>query len=315
MTTLNPSFETNQRKMKALLLDLTEGEGMRSTIVDGVKLARANRGHARAPVLYEPGIFVIASGRKKGYIGDRVIVYDENNYLVLSVPLPFECETDVGANEGPLLAISVRMDVSLISELAVRMDIQQKYETAAAADGCMRATPLDVKMSDAIVRLLECLRSAMDASVLAPGIVREIAYHALCGPQGGALFAMLNRNGPSGQIYALLQRIHTRYTEPLNVTRMAEEVGMSVSAFHHSFKAITASSPLQYLKSVRLHKARMLIMHEGIGAALAADRVGYESASQFSREFRRLFGTPPMEDSRRAQQLLAATVSQGAGAQ
>jgi AraC-like DNA-binding protein len=313
MALINSSFETSQRKMKDLLLDLTEGDGMRPTILDGVKLARADRGYARAPVLYEPSIFVIASGRKKGYIGDRVIVYDESNYLVLSVPLPFECETEASCGGGPLLGVSVRMDLSLISELAVKMDLERKHETAAVADGCIRATPLDLKMSDAVVRLLECLQSPIDASVLGPGIIREIAYHALCGPRGGALFAMLNRSGPSGRIYAVLQRIHTEYTEPLNVTRMAEEVGMSVSAFHHSFKAITSTSPLQYVKSVRLHKARMLIMHEGLGAALAADRVGYESPSQFSREFRRFFGATPMEESRRVHQTLADTVAQGVG--
>lgn len=170
-------------------------------------------------------------------------------------------------------------------------------------------------MSDAIVRLLECLRSPVDAAVLGPGIVREIAYHGLCGPQGDALFAMLARNGPLAQIHAVLHRMHIRYTEPLNVTRMAEEIGMSVSAFHHNFKAVTASSPLQYLKSVRLHKARMLIMHEGLGAAIAADRVGYESASQFSREFKRFFGNRPMEESKRVREIFGVIAPEDARAE
>jgi AraC-like DNA-binding protein len=154
-------------------------------------------------------------------------------------------------------------------------------------------------MSDAIVRLLVCLHAPVDAAVLGRGIVREIAYYALCGPEGGALLTMLTRWGPLAQIHAVLHRMHSRYTEPLNVARMAEETGMSISAFHHNFKAVTGSSPLQYLKSVRLHKARMLILHDGLGAALAADRVGYESASQFSREFKRFFGNRPTEESKR----------------
>jgi AraC-like DNA-binding protein len=166
-------------------------------------------------------------------------------------------------------------------------------------------------MSDAIVRLLECLRSPVDAAVLGRGIVREITYQGLCGPQGDALFAMLARNGPLAQIHAVLHRMHTRYTEPLNVTRMAEEIGMSVSAFHHSFKAVTASSPLQYLKSVRLHEARMLIMYDGVGAAIAADRVGYESASQFSREFKRFFGSRPMEESKRVREFFGVATPAG----
>jgi AraC-like DNA-binding protein len=170
-------------------------------------------------------------------------------------------------------------------------------------------------MSDAIVRLLECLRSPVDAAVLGSGIVREITYHGLCGPQGPTLFAMLDRNGQLAQIHAALHRMHTRYTEPLNVARMAEEIGMSVSAFHHNFKAVTASSPLQYLKSVRLHKARMLIMHDGLGAAIAADRVGYESASQFSREFKRFFGSRPMEASKRVREIFELAVPAGAHAE
>lgn len=299
MTQFDPSFERSQRTMKALLMELADGEGLHPTLLDAVQLARAEHDFPRTPVMYEPSIYIIASGRKTGYIGDRVIVYDENNYLVLSVPLPFECEGQATDGE-PLLGVSVRMDIGLISELAITMDAGRKQE-AVNSDGCIRATPLDSRMKGAIVRLLECLRSPADARVLGQGIIREIAYHALCGPQGGALLAMLNRSGPMGQIHAVLNRIHTRYTEPLNISRMAEEAGMSVSAFHHSFKAVTANSPLQYLKSVRLHKARMLILHEGLGAALAADKVGYESASQFSREFKRFFGNRPMEESRRAQ--------------
>ncbi|MCU1262197.1 MAG: transcriptional regulator, AraC family [Bryobacterales bacterium] len=312
MTRVDPSLETNQRRIKALLIELTTGEGLRPTSVDGVKLARADRNVPRTPVLYEPSIYIVASGRKKGYIGDRRVVYDDNNYLVLSVPLPFECETEVGEGE-PLLGVSVRMEMSLISELATKMDVRR--QEAADADGCIRATRLDARMSDAIVRLLECLRSPVDAAVLGPGIVREITYHGLCGPQGSALFAMLARNGPLAQIHAVLHRMHTRYTEPLNVTRMAEEIGMSVSAFHHNFKAVTANSPLQYLKSVRLHKARLLIMHHGLGAALAADRVGYESASQFSREFKRFFGNRPMEESKRIRESIGITSPTGARAE
>jgi AraC-like DNA-binding protein len=243
--------------MKALLNELATREGLHPTAVDGVTLSRADNGVPRTPVLYEPCICVLASGHKKGYVGSRCIAYDENNYLVLSIPLPFECETTAGNNE-PLLGVKIRMEASVISELAIKMDVRRK-QAATDMDRCIRATPLDARMCDAIVRLLERLRSPVDAAVLGAGIVREIAYYGLCGPEGGALLAMLTRSGPLAQIHAVLHQMHSRYTEPLNVARMAEENGMSVSSFHHHFKAVTASSPLQYLKSVRLHKARMLI--------------------------------------------------------
>jgi AraC-like DNA-binding protein len=298
----------NQRKMKALLNELATREGLHPTAVDGVTLSRADNGVPRTPVLYEPCICVLASGHKKGYVGSRCIAYDENNYLVLSIPLPFECETTAGNNE-PLLGVKIRMEASVISELAIKMDVRRK-QAATDMDRCIRATPLDARMCDAIVRLLERLRSPVDAAVLGAGIVREIAYYGLCGPEGGALLAMLTRSGPLAQIHAVLHQMHSRYTEPLNVARMAEENGMSVSSFHHHFKAVTASSPLQYLKSVRLHKARMLIFHDGLGAALAADRVGYESASQFSREFKRFFGNRPMAESKRIRESFGGPVAE-----
>src|SRR4029453_16564839 len=129
----------------------------------------------------------------------------------------------------------------------------------------------------------------------------------LCGPQGHLLLAMVERHGQTSQINAALRWIHDHYTEPFSVARMADDVGMSVSAFHHQFKALTASSPVQYLKSIRLHKARALIVDEGAGAAAAATSVGYESASQFSREFRRFFGASPSEEAKRGRALIAGS--------
>lgn len=295
-------LEEHRRRMVALLSSLTPEEGFHPSILDGVKLSRANRSHPRRPVLYDPSIYIVASGRKKGFVGDRRFIYDRNNYLVLSIPLPFECETEVAEDGEPLLGMSVRIDLGLVSELAVRMDLTKK--SASADLQSILATPLDAQMSDAAVRLLECLASPVEASILGPGIIREITYRVLCGPQGGALLAMLGRNGQLTQIHSVLRRMHEKYSKPLNVLRMAEEVGMSVSAFHHAFKSVTATSPLQYLKAVRLHKARLLMMHDGLGAAIAADKVGYESASQFSREFKRFFGYSPIQESMRVRELV-----------
>ncbi len=300
-------LESNRRRMVAILSELATGEGLRPTMVDGVKLGRADRGYPRAPVLYEPSIYIVASGRKTGYLGDRTFVYDPNNYLVLSVPLPFECQTEPGP-EGRALGISVRVAPSVVSDLAVRMQSRPRA-TAVEATGYVEATPLDLGMSDAALRLVECLRSPVDAEILGPGIVREIVYRALCGPQGHLLLEMVGRQGQAAQINAALRWIHSRYAEPFSVTRMAEEIGMSVSAFHHQFKALTASSPVQYLKSVRLHKARALIVDEGSGAAVAAAAVGYESASQFSREFKRFFGASPTEEVRRVRAVVAEPAS------
>jgi len=287
-------MEWQCRRMVELLLELTPGEGMRPSILEGVELTRADRCYPRAPVLYDPSIVIIASGRKKGYVGDKCIVYDASNYLVLTVPLPFECETET-VNDEPLLGLSIRIDMSTLSELALKIDVRKRQANPGALSSIC-ATPLDPELAEAAIRLLKCLRSPGDARVLGPSIVREITYRVLCGARGDALFALLARSSQMAQILTTLQHIHINYAEPLEVTRMAEESGMSVSAFHHTFKAVTATSPLQYIKSVRLHKARMLMVHDGLGAAVAAGRVGYESASQFSREFKRYFGNAPTEE-------------------
>jgi AraC-like DNA-binding protein len=302
MSEMEIAIEERRLRMVELLLRLTTGEGMRPSILEGVKLCRADRNRQRAPVLYDPCIVIVANGRKKGYVGDQCIVYDANNYLVLAVPLPFECESEV-TSDGPMLGISIRVDMSTLSELAMKIDVRGKPNNG---DECRSicATPLGIEMMDATIRLLEYLQSPMDAAVLGPGAVREIVYRVLCGKRGAALLELLARNSQLAQIRIAQQKILSHYAEPIEVARMAEDVGMSVSAFHHNFKAVTSTSPLQYLKSIRLHKARMLMVHDGLGAAMAADRVGYESASQFSREFKRFFGQAPTEEAVKVRKML-----------
>ena len=157
----------------------------------------------------------------------------------------------------------------------------------------MQATALDDALGEATARLLESLRSAGDARILGPQIVREIIYRVLLGKLGQNLRVLAAPESHFGQISRVLNRMHTDYSRAYDMAMLARDAGMSVSTFHARFKAVTSSSPLQYLKNVRLHKARMLMVQEGVNASGAALRVGYESASQFSREFKRLFGDGP----------------------
>lgn len=160
-------------------------------------------------------------------------MYDANNYLVLSVPLPFEREAQIGNGE-PLLGVSVWLDIGVISELAARMDGCTAKQSHAV--DCAYATPLDAALGGAVIRLLECIRSPVEASVLGPSIKRVITYRVLCGPHRDTLLSMLGRNGVESRVHAVLGRIHARYSEPLTIAGLAAEVGMSVSAFHHHFK-------------------------------------------------------------------------------
>jgi AraC-like DNA-binding protein len=295
-------LQRSNRRMTELLNALTTGEGTRPSILDGVKLLRSDRPLPRMPVLYEPSIVIVGQGRKLGYLGSEVYIYDAHNYLVLSVPMPFECETEPGPR-GPLLAVSIRVDLAMLGELLMKMDRRPLSPDGENRHG-MYSTPLDPALSEATVRLLESLRSPVDAQVLGPQIVREIVYRVVNGERGNSLRALVALNGRLSQIQSVLTSMQANYSQALDVTSLAGNAGMSVSAFHHNFKAVTATSPLQYLKTIRLHKARMLMVQEGIGAGAAADRVGYESTSQFSREFKRFFGTTPLEEADRMRSTL-----------
>jgi AraC-like DNA-binding protein len=159
------------------------------------------------------------------------------------------------------------------------------------------STPMTDDMISATVRLLDCLKSPLDSRILGPHNVREIIYRVLYGEQGGALRALAVRHTRFSQIARVLRRIHTEYDKELDMEFLAGEANMSISTFHHNFKAVTSSSPLQYLKSIRLHKALMLMIRDGLNASAAAGKVGYESASQFSREFKRYFGNSPADEA------------------
>lgn len=277
-------------RLVSLLSELARGEGFSPSRLPGVKFMRSTQHVPRSPITYDPGIVIIGQGRKTGYLGGKRFVYDANNYLVLSVPLPFECETE-GSSEAPLLALSVGVSPALVSELL--MQIEQPKPANGSPPQAIQVTALNDALSNATVRLVECLRSADDARILGPQSVREIIYRVLLGDLGHNLRALAAPHSHFGQISHVLNRIHTDYARSYDIGALAREAGMSVSTFHAHFKAVTSSSPLQYLKNVRLHKARMLMVHEGANAGTAALRVGYESASQFSREFKRLFGDGP----------------------
>jgi AraC-like DNA-binding protein len=295
-------LDTANRRMTSLLGALAVKEGMHPSALEGVQLMRASRPIPRTQVLYEPGIVIVGQGRKRGYLGDRVFTYDAHNYLVLSVPLPFECETEASP-ESPMLAVSIRVDLAVLGELLMKMDGAHGSPTPAIPQG-IYSTKLDLKLSETTVRLLECLADPAETRVLGPQIVREITYRVLCGEQGGALRAAAALHSRFGQVNRTVQRIHSEYARDLTVEELAETAGMSASAFHQNFKAVTSTSPLQYLKTIRLHKARMLMVYEGLRAGMAADRVGYESSSQFSREFKRLFGASPLEETERMRRML-----------
>ena len=291
-----------QLKMIRLLKQLAPADGYTESLLDGVTLMRSDRPLACAQALYEPSIVIVVQGRKRGFHGGNVYVYDAQHYLVLSVPLPFDIETEASAAE-PLLGLAMRIEPVMTAELAAGLD--EVPVQAAPSPVSMYATGMDDKLEDATLRMLETLCSPTEARLLGPSILREITYRALVGEQGASLRAALHQGSHFGRIAKVLRRIHSQYADDLDVATLAREANLSVPAFHVHFKAMTATSPIQYIKAIRLHQARLMMIRHGASAAWASGQVGYESPSQFSREFRRLFGRSPTQEARHLKSVLS----------
>lgn len=268
--------------------------------VPQVALMYAEKHQPRTPVLYNPGIVILFQGSKIGYLGKRTFAYDPKNYLMLTVPLPFECETFASA-EQPMAGMQISINPTMLQDLLMDME-EAGFSGQKDHSSGINSGVLDEDILCAVERLLDAMEKPLRARVLGPQIIREILFIVLTSDNGGALQALVNRHTHFSQISKALRRIESQYADNLSVELLASEVNMSVSAFHHNFKAVTSTSPLQYLKTYRLHKARMMMMFDGLKASSAALRVGYESASQFSREFKRYFGVTPSDDIARARE-------------
>lgn len=292
---MNDATPTRQRTIR-LLDRLAEAEGYTLTPLPDVRLLRSNRPLDRTPVLYEPGIVIVCQGRKRGFLGGELFLYDAQHYLVVSVPVPFSMETDATAQE-PLLALYFRLDLAMAAELVTQIDERDGVSNAPPRG--MYSSPMEEGLAESILRLLQAIARPPEAEILGPALVREIYFRVLSGAQGGSLRAALAQQGRFGQVARAIRAIHARFDEPLTVDLLADEAAMSVPTFHAHFRTMTGTSPMRYVQSTRLHQARLLMLRKDTTAAAASAAVGYESSSQFSREFKRLFGLPPIEEVRR----------------
>jgi AraC-like DNA-binding protein len=287
------SADLTTARMVQLMNELAPLEGYNLSVLDDVRFLRSNRPLTRTPVLYEPGIVILCQGRKRGYLGDEIYVYDAQHYLVVSVPVPFTMETDASEDQ-PMLAVYLRLDFALAGELIQQVDEVRGFD--ATVPRGMYASPMDDALRESTLRFLHIMNDRNDAQILGPAMLRELYYRILSGAQGGTLRAAIAQQGQFGKVTRAIHKIHSCYHEHLDVEALAEEAQMSVPNFHLHFRKVTDTSPMQYLKSTRLHQARLLMLRNDFTAARSAFLVGYESASQFSRDFKRFFGRTPLAE-------------------
>jgi len=279
--------------MRALLLEKLPTEGIIETGIKGVQLFRRDTPYKKRPQMYKPQIIMLAQGKKHIYLGTKRYRYDTHHYYVQTVPLPVECEAII--EEGkPMLGLVLTIDPQIIGEILFEMEADLP-PTRQVCNSVYDALLSD-KITDAVIRLLETLNSKNEARILGPIFLKEILFKILNGENGEILRELAINNRGFYQISRVINKIHENYSQPIEIQALAREAGMSSTAFHATFKAMTSTTPLQYIKNVRLHKAKELIQKEGEKANAAAVRVGYESPSQFSREYKRSFGISPAKD-------------------
>jgi AraC-like DNA-binding protein len=240
---------------------------------------------------------VIAQGSKEVLLGDSRYRYDAAHFLLATVELPVVTRVIEASAERPYLSLRLELDPALVGSVMVEaghLSLRNGGDVRA-----MDVSPLDASLLDATVRLVRLLDKPGEVRVLRPLITREIVYRLLMGEQGNRLRHLALLGGHSDGIAEAIERLRRDFNQPLRIDSLARELGMSVSGFHHQFKAVTAMSPLQFQKQLRLQEARRILLGENLDAASAGYRVGYEDASQFSREYKRLFGQPPMRDVER----------------
>lgn len=282
------------RRLASLIEGAATAEGRFATRIVGVDVFRADRPTPIRCAIYDPCVIIVAQGAKLGRVGGNSYEYSPARYLVLPVSLPIDAQVVEASRERPFLSFSVRVDPIVVGEITAAIDAE-RLAAREAVRGIAVSETTD-ELLDAAVRLLSCLASEADARVLAPQIQREILYRVLDGPQGALLRGLGHHDSRLRQVSHAIGLIHRQFDRPITVPELARTAHMSESAFYDAFKAVTSKSPLQYVKEIRLERARQILLFEGAGAQQAAQRVGYGSPTQFSREFKRRFGRPPSEE-------------------
>ena len=290
----NISMEGALEALGKSLARWTEQGDQPMTAIPGLSLSRRDAPTQPTSHMYEPIICLIAQGAKRVLLGDDTYVFDAHHFLITSLDLPTVVQIIQASREKPYLSLRLKLDQREIAQLMA--DSQLPPPRAQQSSRGMAIGEVTLPLLSACQRLIDLLAAPQDIPILAPIIQREIMYRLLVGDQGARLRQIASTGSQSQQIAQAIEWLKRHYTLPLRIEDLAAHVHMSPSTFHHHFRALTAMSPLQYQKWLRLNEARRLMLTERLDATTAAFEVGYASPSQFSREYRRVFGAPPLRD-------------------
>ena len=289
-------------ELAAMIDRLTAVDGAHDTLIPRLGLARTSQAQHPVYAMVEPAFCVLAQGSKRVLLSDEVYLYDSSQYLVVSQNRPVAGQVVDATPESPYLGLRLNFDVKEIAALALEMKLGGAATAGASQRGIFTGD-LSSTLLDPVLRLMRLLDTPEDVPALAPLITREILYRLLKSPDGWRLAQMAVVDGHSQRIAQAISLLSQRFQEPLRVDDLADHVHMSVSSLHHHFKAVTAMTPLQFQKQLRLQESRRIMISEHIDAATAGHRVGYESQSQFNREYSRFFGLPPARDIKRLREV------------
>jgi AraC-like DNA-binding protein len=296
-------MEALRSELVAVLERRTGSDGGHETAIPELKLYRFSQPTEPAHFLQEPAVYVVVQGRKQVTLDDATYIYDRSKDLAVSVDLPVVANVLEASPDEPYLCITLRVDPRELAALIVEMGAQAPRDNH---DGrALYVSPLRAPLLDGFLRLVRLLDTPQDVPVLAPLILRELHYRLLQSEQFGRLAQMAIGDGRLRRVSGAITWIKEHYAEPLQIDALANRVHMSPSALHSHFKAVAAMSPVQYQKRLRLQEARRLLLSGASSAEAIAYKVGYASASQFSREYARLFGQPPRRDAEHARERAA----------
>ena len=293
-TYIHLEFKSTQKALKETIAQFTENCEEYTTAIPELLLFRRNEPTQLTTTLYEPSVCMVVQGSKRITLGDDTYVYDADHYLITSIHLPTTVQIIQASRKNPFLGLRLKLDPREISQLMV--DGNLPLPSVRQSTRGMATGKITLPLLSAFKRLVELLIEERDIPILAPLIQREIIYHLLMGEQSVILRQIASTGSQSNQIAKVIEWLKTNFKEPLSVDDLTKKACMSNSTFHHHFRSLTAMSPVQYIKMLRLHEARRLMLTEHLDATNASFQVGYDSPSQFSREYKRQFGESPLRD-------------------